>query len=147
MFSVADGVLLRPLPFPHSDDLVHVWMTRPAEGEWRGVVAGATYLDWERDARAFERLAAYRPMDFNVTGGAFPVRVAGVSITVGFFGVLEIHPALGRRLAESLPRARAVTRTGGDHVPFRGAEKETAALVGEFIGGIGHGQDRQRAEM
>jgi putative ABC transport system permease protein len=96
VFSVADAVLLRPLPFPRSDRLVHIWMTRPATNEWHNVVAGATYLDWERDAHSFKELAAYRSMDFNVTGTEFPERVAGVSITPGFFRVLGIRPALGR---------------------------------------------------
>ena len=56
MFSVADGVLLRPLRFPDPDRLVHVWTSRPSSGEFRGVAAGATYLDWERDAESFEAL-------------------------------------------------------------------------------------------
>jgi len=96
VFSVADTLLLRPLPFPHADRLVDLWSTRPAQGEQRNVVAGATYLDWERDARAFTLLAAYRTMDFNVTGDGFPERLPGVSITPGFFAALDVGPILGR---------------------------------------------------
>ncbi len=72
-------------------------MTRPATGEYRNVVAGATYLDWTREARSFAGIAAFRPMDINVTGDDdFPERISGVSITPEFFRVLGITAALGR---------------------------------------------------
>lgn len=96
MFSVADTVLLRPLPFSHSDRLVHVWVTRPRDDEWRGVVSGATFLDWKRDADAFEGIAAYRRIDYNLQTEEQPERVSGVSITTDFFRVLRPSVALGR---------------------------------------------------
>jgi len=95
VFSVADAVLLRPLPFPDPDRLVHVWVTEPDRGERREVVAGATYLDWKRDAHSFEGLAGYRRIDFNLTGDELPERVGGVSVTSDFFAVLGVHAALG----------------------------------------------------
>lgn len=91
-----DTVLLRPLRFPDPGRLVHLWMSRPAAGELRNVVAGGTYLDWERDSRSFEALAAYRSIDFNVAGDDVSEEVTGVSITSRFFDVLGLQAAIGR---------------------------------------------------
>ncbi len=96
VFSVADAVLLRPLPFRDADRLVQVWATRPQRGNYRTVVSGPTYLDWARDAHSFAGLAAYRAIDFNVVGGDVPERVSGLSITSDFFQVLGVSAALGR---------------------------------------------------
>lgn len=109
VFSVADGVLLRPLRYPAPERLVHVWMSRRAESERRGVVAGATYLDWEREAGSFEEFAAYRAIDFNLTGDGYPERVTGVSITPGFFPTLGIGAALGILPGPDDPEAFAGT--------------------------------------
>jgi predicted permease len=96
VFSVFDAVLLRPLPFPDADRLVHVWMARPAAGELRNVVAGGTYLDWERESRSFEAMAAYRVIAFNVSGDDVPEKVSGVSVTSRYFDVLGLSAAIGR---------------------------------------------------
>ncbi len=96
VFSVADAVLLRPLPFPRPDRLVQVWTTRPDRGQFRAVTSGPAYLDWVRDARSFSGLAAYRTIDFNITGGDRPDRARGLSVTSNFFGVVGMTAALGR---------------------------------------------------
>jgi len=96
VFSVADAVLLRPLPFPEPERLVQVWSTRPERGAFRQVTSGADYLDWVRDARSFGGLAAYRAIDFNITGGDRPERVRGLSVTPDFFQVVGMRAALGR---------------------------------------------------
>jgi putative ABC transport system permease protein len=108
VFSIGEAVLLRRLPFPGAERLVHVWVTNPERGERRTVVSGATYLDWAREARSFEALAAYRRVDFNVTGGELPDRVHGVSVTPEFFSVLGLPVALGR-----LPSAPDPVAAGG----------------------------------
>lgn len=96
VFSVADAVLLHPLPFPHAGRLVQVWVTRPARGDYREVASGPTYLDWAHEAHSFSGLAAYRRINFNITGGERPERVVGLSITPNFFRVLGVSAALGR---------------------------------------------------
>lgn len=96
VFSVADAVLLRPLPFPDAQQLVQVWVTRPEHGDYRSVASGPTYLDWKREAHSFSGLAAYRSMDYNITGGERPERARGMSVTSNFFKVLGVSAALGR---------------------------------------------------
>lgn len=103
VFSVADAVLLRPLPFPHSDRLVQVWATRPSHDSYRSVASGPDYLDWKRDAHSFSGLAAYRRINFNLTGGERPERVVGLSITPNFFQVLGVTAALGRLPTQNDP--------------------------------------------
>jgi predicted permease len=100
MFSVADALLLRPLPFRAPDELVRVYATEPASDEWTNVVAGATYLDWQRDARSFQAMAAFRSLNFSLPGDNYPERVRGASVTSNFFEVMGVTASLGR-----LPRA------------------------------------------
>jgi len=107
IFSVADAVLLRPLNLHDSDRLVSLWVTEPAADEWRSVVSGATVLDWETQARSFESMAAFRGVDFNLTGGDLPERIRGASITPTFFSVLDVSPALGRLPGPDDDRAAA----------------------------------------
>src|ERR1700729_3504762 len=58
LFSVVNGVLLNPLPYPHSDQLVTVYASTP--GFERGPLVYLNFLDWQRDTRTFSSLALYR---------------------------------------------------------------------------------------
>src|SRR6266853_3729610 len=64
MFSVIDGVLLRPLPFPHSERLVNVWETNLKRNLPRFVVAPANYYDWRKQNPSFSSLGAYQQNTF-----------------------------------------------------------------------------------
>ena len=80
IFSVLNAVVLRPLPFPDSGRLVMAWETAPDNPErW---VAPANFLDWARDARLFESLAAFDSFAANLTGRGEPerLRAAGASV-------------------------------------------------------------------
>jgi hypothetical protein len=59
VFSVAYGVLLRPLPYRNADELVRVWSKNARRGLEFFSVAPADYLDWKREARGFSAMAAY----------------------------------------------------------------------------------------
>ena len=101
IFSVVHAVLLRPLPFPDADRLTFVWHTPPPDafpGMTRFAVSPANFLDWQRQARSFERmgLMAFRP--FNITGGGEPESLSGAGVTAGFFQTLGAQPLLGRTL-------------------------------------------------
>src|SRR5579871_5187124 len=56
MFSVIDGVMLRPLPFPHSERLVNVWETMLIRNFPEFIVAPANYYDWKKQNRVFAAL-------------------------------------------------------------------------------------------
>lgn len=94
MFSVVDGVLLRPLPFRDAERLVRLWETNPGSGNFS--TSEPNYLDFGERNRVFEQMAAWRSEQFNLTGGPEPLRVAGAAVTSSFFSLLGAAPARGR---------------------------------------------------
>lgn len=94
LFSVVKGVLLNPLPYPHSEQMVAVYASTP--GVDRGPAVYLNFLDWQRQNRTFSSMAIYRNEDFNLTGTADAERVSGYMISAGFFSTLGVQPVLGR---------------------------------------------------
>jgi predicted permease len=94
MFSIVNGVLLRPLSYPRADRLVMLYTSMPQFVE--GSVSYPNFLDWQERSRSFERLAAYRNENFNLTGRANPERLRGHMVSATIFSVLGINPLLGR---------------------------------------------------
>jgi putative ABC transport system permease protein len=101
MFSVIDGVLLRPLPFPHSERLANVWETNLKRNLPRFTVAPANYYDWRKENQSFSALGAYQQNTFNLasTEGE-PERFLGTNSDRGFFDALGVRLALGRIFSE-----------------------------------------------
>ena len=97
MFSVIDGVLLRPLPFPNSERLVNVWETNLKRNLPRFIAAPGTYDDWRKANQVFSAMGAYQGATFSLaTAEGEPERYIGAICDRGFFETLGIHPALGR---------------------------------------------------
>jgi putative ABC transport system permease protein len=102
IFSVVNAVLLRPLPYQNSERLVFVWETNSqAIAALMGIanhnqVAAANYLDWTKQNSSFEDMAALRSLNFNLTGGDRPERVAGAIVTQNLFSLLGVKASLGR---------------------------------------------------
>jgi putative ABC transport system permease protein len=96
IFSVIDGVLLRPLPFRDPSSLVMVWETDPSQGRDRNVVSPANYLDWRAQNSTFSEVGSYIDWRANLTGIDEPVEVARAIATATFFRVLDVAPELGR---------------------------------------------------
>jgi len=94
LFSVVNGVLLNPLPYPHSEQLVAVSADTP--GFNHAPVAYLNFLDWQRDAQTFSSMAMYRNEDYNFTGTSEAERLSGYMISAGFFSTLGVQPILGR---------------------------------------------------
>ncbi len=100
LFSVVNGILLNPLPYPHPDRVVTVDSTSAKFGE--GSISYPDYLDWARDNHTFSSLAAYRAFkSFNLIGQDKPERLAGVEVTSNFFPTLGVNPILGRNFTPS----------------------------------------------
>src|ERR1700689_2277991 len=94
LFSVVNGVLLNPLPFANPSRLAAIhWKTPQFE---QASLTYPNFLDWQRDNRTFEAMAAYREMDFSLTGYGDPQRLHGQQISAEFFPLLGIQPILGR---------------------------------------------------
>jgi len=94
VFSVVDGVLLRPLPYPDAERILHLWERPPRGG--RSWVSAPNFRDWRQGLESFEEIAALSPSGFNVSGEGGPERTEGVEVTPGFFRVLGAELALGR---------------------------------------------------
>jgi putative ABC transport system permease protein len=103
MFSVVNGVILRPLPFPEPHGLVSVVEILPRFGRFS--VAPATFLDWRAQNTVLEHIAAYTGGNatFVDTGG--PERVINAAVSWDVFELLRVPPELGRgfRAEEDAP--------------------------------------------
>ena len=100
IFSIVNGVLLRPLPFAEPERVVKVWETSP-RGEQRNVVSPANYLDWSARARSLDVLGAYRlPDGRTLVGDGEPVQVMTTDLTPSVLRVLGRSPVLGRALVD-----------------------------------------------
>ena len=94
LFSIVNGVLLNPLPYPHSAQVVAVYGTAP--GLPRAPVAYLNFLDWQRDAQTFSSMAIYRGQGYSLIGAAETQLLSGYMISAGFFSTLGVRPLLGR---------------------------------------------------
>jgi putative ABC transport system permease protein len=96
IFSVVNGVLLRPLPYRDADRLMVIWgdLRRPGLND---IPASAgEYVDYRDRSHAFEHVAAYDTVGFNLTGGGEPERVEGAVVTTTFFALLGASAQVGR---------------------------------------------------
>ena len=100
IFSVVDGVLLRPLPFKNASRLVMVYEEMPKMGFLLGTFSAPDYEDVVRQNHVFEGTGAYRHKNFELSGVKQPERISGLRITASLFPVLGVHPALGRPFTE-----------------------------------------------
>ncbi len=94
LFSVVNGVLLDPLPYPQPDRLVAI--NERNAGQRNAPISYPNFLDWQRATRTLSSIALYRHEDYNMTGLSQPERVNGFMISADFFSTLGIHPMLGR---------------------------------------------------
>src|SRR5216110_1498832 len=105
LFSVVNGVLLRPLPFGEQERLVTLWESSPAQGIDQQAVSPPSFMDWRAQGSVFEEMAFWTgPTDFNLVtqDGSDKVRASYPSSSL--FRVLRVEPQLGRGfLAEEDP--------------------------------------------
>jgi putative ABC transport system permease protein len=94
VFSLIDGVLLRPLPFPEPDRLVQVWEHSPS-GDDRNVVAPPNLVDWRERTTAFSGLAARVNQAVTLAYEDGPREIRADFVSPVYFDVLGIPPALG----------------------------------------------------
>jgi putative ABC transport system permease protein len=96
IFSVVNSVVLRPLPYPHSDRLALIWETDLKNGIQREGPSGPNFLDWKEKSRSFEDMALLEVGTGTVTGNGEPEQVTGLRVTTNFLGMLGGRTVLGR---------------------------------------------------
>src|SRR5579862_496754 len=111
VFSVVNAALVKSLPYPGSNRIVHLWETYQGhsiasqrEASW------PNYQDWLQKYHAFDAMAGYTFTPFSITDSGEPAVLPGGAITSSFFGVLGVHPVAGRDFAPS------DEQTGAGHV-------------------------------
>jgi putative ABC transport system permease protein len=148
IFSVVNGVVLRPLPYPDSDRLTQVFETEPQLPTVP--VNMSDYLDWKKRIRSFESLAMYRNNVANLTGTGEPDRVRTVLAESTLLPLLGATPVIGRHfLAEENQPGREheailtygfwKSRFGGDHAVIGRKlvlDNETFSIVGVLPAGF-----------
>jgi predicted permease len=96
VFSVVEGVLLKPLPYPHAEMLVGVWHTAPGLNMDEVNMAPSNYFIYREQNRVFEDIGVYQDYSVAVTGQGNPEQVPALVVTDGVLPTLGVAPMLGR---------------------------------------------------
>ncbi|MEX2661213.1 MAG: ABC transporter permease [Vicinamibacterales bacterium] len=99
IFSVVNGVLLKPLPFADPERLVGVWHTAPGIDIPILSQGPTNYFVYRDENRSFEDFALWDGAAVSITGTGEPERVQALRVTDGVFGILRVDPAVGRSFA------------------------------------------------
>ena len=133
VFSVLEGVLLKPLPYPHSEDLVGVWHTAMGINLPEVNMSPSNYFIYREQGRTFQDIGLYAGDSVSVTGIGEPEQVPALNVSNGTLAILGVQPALGRsfRREDDLPGApQTVLLTYGY---WRGKFGGNAAAVGQTL--------------
>ena len=101
IFSVVNGVLLKPLPYEHGDRLAIVRQAAPLTGQAQMGVAVAEYYDYREQAKVFDGLVEYHQMNFDLLNRGEPDRVDAGVVSHDFFDLLGIKPIFGRTFVKA----------------------------------------------
>jgi predicted permease len=94
MFSIVNGVLLRPVPYPEPQRLLKLWTSMPQFRQ--ASVSYPNFLDWQQRNRSFEQVAAFRNYQMILSGQAIPERVRSEMVSWTYFSILGENPIVGR---------------------------------------------------
>lgn len=114
VFSLVNGLFLRPFPFPEPERLVYINETAP---KWNLDMTGVNYHDyaqWRRDQNVFDAIALYDERAFNLATDGGADRMQGAAVTMDFVKVLGLQPVIGRLFTqeEDTPNGPLVTLIG-----------------------------------
>ncbi|HEY7878043.1 MAG TPA: ABC transporter permease [Gemmatimonadaceae bacterium] len=143
IFAVVDGILLRPLPYGHPDQLVGAWNDLPVMSLRHTQQTSAMYFTYKRFARTITGIAAYNDGAENVAdpnATTAPQRLAAGYITANLIPLLEVTPKLGRPFteAEDLPNGAPVVMISEGQWRTRfGADPNVIGRM-LLVGGVSH---------
>jgi predicted permease len=96
IFSVLDGVLLKPLAYPRAEELISVSHTAPGVNIADVGIAPFLYFTYREENRTLQDIGMWNSGSFSVTGSAEPQQVDGIEVTDGVLPALGVQPFLGR---------------------------------------------------
>lgn len=130
IFSVIDGVLLAPLPYPDADRIV---MLRSVNEDRRQqMVSVVDFADWQEQCRSFDGMALFHSRRVDLRGDSQTERINGLVTTSDFFDVMGIEPSLGRAISEEEVRQQASVIVLSEDL-WRRRFKSDVQLVGRTI--------------
>jgi predicted permease len=94
LFSVVNGVLVNPLPYPQPDQLMTLHESKPNFAT--GSISYPNFLDWQKDNHTFSSVAVSRPYSFNLTGLGEAEQINAEFVTADFFPIFGVTPVAGR---------------------------------------------------
>jgi hypothetical protein len=100
IFSLINGVLLKPLPYPHADELIDLTLTAPGVNLPETNEAPFLYFTYRDRARSFQSAGLYEWNSHSVTGLTEPEDAQGLGVTAEVLPILGIQPAVGRWFSE-----------------------------------------------
>jgi putative ABC transport system permease protein len=101
IFTIVNAVLLRSLPFPESQRIVAVW-DNLLKVEMKEInVSAPEFRDYRERGKSFERLAAFKAWDPDLSENSEPIWLKGAAVSADFFDVLGVRPSIGRGFAEA----------------------------------------------
>jgi predicted permease len=132
IFSVLEGAVLAPLPYQEPDRLVVVALYNRAL-HYATDLSYPDFLDWQRDSRSFEQIAAFAPQGFDLTHPGAPERVDGLQVSANFFGTLRVKMALGRELLAEEDRIGGMPAVVISHRLWRDRFGGSSAVLGKSL--------------
>jgi putative ABC transport system permease protein len=130
IFSIVDGVVLRPLPYNDPDRIVRLVRTNSRGDD--NSFSGPDYRDLKKAATYLSAAAGYRSDIIDLTGRTEPVRVTGMETTAGFFDVFDVPPLLGRTYHEATDKPGAAIAVIGEAV-WRQQFGSDTSVVGSVV--------------
>ena len=131
IFSVVDAVLLRPLAYPDSGQLV--WLSERGPDWSGGSISYPNFTDWRNQQSVFERFGAYSGNNFTLTGAGEPVRLAGAMMSADVFAALRTQPEIGRVFREEEDKPGAPPVALISHELWRNRFGGQAGIVNKTI--------------
>ena len=140
IFTVVNGVLLRPLPYGDPERLTLLYENNAGKGWDRFAVAPANFLDWQSESRAFESMAAFDGTTLALTGRGEPERLRVTKASADFFTVLGVPPLLGRGFIQEEDRPGTGRVAVLRHGLWQRRFGSDPAMVGQVLnlGGVPH---------
>jgi putative ABC transport system permease protein len=134
IFSLVNGVLLRPLQFPDAERIVYFEGNCPSAGITESNVSFLDFTDWSQQTELFASTAAYWTASANLgADGAEPERVPRAGVTSGFFSVLGVQPFLGRAFVPEDDKPGTISSAIISHGLWKRRFGSDPAIVGKQV--------------